>query len=628
MRDGTLVDLDEGHALDRIDLKEAFSHEAEVTVFLAIPKLKVGDQNVAKGAADSQTRFMEVNGTVQDENEGGNHQELQYRKLNARLLLSTQDAAGFEVLPLCRVRRIGVDEPSPTIAATYFPPSIAIDAWPPLQLGIVREIYDLIAAKIEILSEQLSYRDASLAGMDPADLEQLWMLSALNQAFTTLSVLTFAAGVHPVLAYTELCRIVGQLCFIDAERRPPEIPRYDHDDLATIFRYIKEKILLYLNRVVPPGYVRRDFVGAGLGMSVTLEPSWFGNDWQWFVGVLRQNIDEHECVALLKENGLNWKLGSATQVDELFRLGMEGLRLEPLARAPQPLPTRGGNWLYFQVSRGNAAWQDVLRTQTLAMRLRFSMIVNRNELQGQKRIVVPVKNKQVSLQFALFAVQVPKKTSSPEFSEAFEPLFLRVIDMLDRIEHRTAPPPSNARDELLLAYEKAERELGSPPGTGIGQEGHDLLDRRDDDRHPLGRPGLVEQQQAGNQAFQFERSLVLVLPGLPGGRQAHRQERPGGLLLVRRLRLSRPVCGYGKRVVEARSGYDETAGQPGGMGARDRRLDSACRPARSRGAGGKHRRRLSLGGAGHVGMVGVLRHCAGRDRRIARLLLRASASIG
>ena len=43
------------------------------------------------------------------------------------------------------------------------------------------------------------------------------------------------------------------------------------------------------------------------------------------------------------------------------------------------------------------------------MRLRFAMIVNRSELQGQKRIVVPVKGKQVSLQFALFAVQVPKK---------------------------------------------------------------------------------------------------------------------------------------------------------------------------------------------------------------------------
>jgi len=410
MRDGTLIDLNEGTALDRIDLKDAFSRETEVTVYLAVPKLKVGDQNVAKSGVSSHSRFVEVNRTVQDENQGGNDQELQYRTLNVRLLLSTQDTAGFEVLPLCRVRRAGVNEPVPEISAAYYPPMIGIDAWSPLQLG-VREIYDLIAAKIEELGEQLSSREASLSGMDPLDLDLFWKLSALNQAFSTLAVLTFAAGVHPLLAYTELCRIVGQLCFfdVDADRRPPEIPRYDHDDLGTIFRYIKEKIVLYLGKVVPPGYVKRDFTGAGLGMSVNLESSWFGNDWQWYVGVLRQNIDANDCVTLLTGNNLmNWKLGSATQVDDLFRLGMEGLKLVVLPQAPQPLPSR--NWLYFQVSRGNAAWQDVLRTQTLAMRLKSAMIDNQNELQGQKRIDVKYKNKKLSLQFALFAVQTAKKT--------------------------------------------------------------------------------------------------------------------------------------------------------------------------------------------------------------------------
>ena len=334
--------------MDRIDLKEAFGREAEVTVYLAIPKLKVGDQNVAKTAA-RPIAIPEVYAEVQDENEGGNDQELQHRKLNARLLLSTQDIAGFEVLPLCRVQRMGVEEPFPTISPAYFPPMMSIDAWPPLQLGIVREIFDLIGGKIEILSEQLSYRDASPSAMDPADLENLWMLSELNQAYTTLAVLTFAGGVHPLAAYTELCRIVGQLCFIDvnSDRRPPEIPRYDHDDLGTIFRYIKEKIVLYLKWIVPPGYVRRDFVGAGLGMSVTLEPAWFGNDWRWFVGVLRQNIDEYECVALLKENGLNWKLGSATQVDELFRLGMEGLHLGAVAPCPAAAADTGRKLAVF-----------------------------------------------------------------------------------------------------------------------------------------------------------------------------------------------------------------------------------------------------------------------------------------
>ena len=59
---------------------------------------------------------------------------------------------------------------------------------------------------------------------------------------------------------------------------------------------------------------------------------------------------------------------------------------------------------------------------------------------------------------------------TPEFSEAFEPLFLLAIELLDRIDQRTAPPPSNLRDQLHLAYEKAERELGNPPGAGLAKK--------------------------------------------------------------------------------------------------------------------------------------------------------------
>jgi type VI secretion system protein ImpJ len=74
-----------------------------------------------------------------------------------------------------------------------------------------------------------------------------------------------------------------------------------------------------------------------------------------------------------------------------------------LRQAPQALAL-GRSWLYFQVSRGNVAWKDVLETETLAMRLKDSLIVNRDDLQGMRELVVSVAGKKVSLQFALFAV--------------------------------------------------------------------------------------------------------------------------------------------------------------------------------------------------------------------------------
>ena len=56
--------------------------------------------------------------------------------------------------------------------------------------------------------------------------------------------------------------------------------------------------------------------------------------------------------------------------------------------------------------RGNAAWKDVFETSTLAMRLKDTLIVNRDNLQGKDTMVVTYRGQNIPLQFALFAVPV------------------------------------------------------------------------------------------------------------------------------------------------------------------------------------------------------------------------------
>ena len=68
------------------------------------------------------------------------------------------------------------------------------------------------------------------------------MLTVLNGAYGVLNCLTFAAGVHPLTAYAELCRLVGQLAIFGPTRRAPEFPNYDHDNLAYIFKWVKQHL--------------------------------------------------------------------------------------------------------------------------------------------------------------------------------------------------------------------------------------------------------------------------------------------------------------------------------------------------------------------------------------------------
>ncbi len=132
----------------------------------------------------------------------------------------------------------------------------------------------------QVVSRGITF-DSQAQG-DPLIFEQL---RELNSAYPTLGILAFAEGVHPFGAYVEMCRLVGQLSIFGATRRPPELPRYDHDDLGGCFYRVKQHIDSLLNILIEPEYKERPFIGAGLRMQVALEPAWLESVWQMYVGV-------------------------------------------------------------------------------------------------------------------------------------------------------------------------------------------------------------------------------------------------------------------------------------------------------------------------------------------------------
>jgi len=418
MRDGTLVCLEEAQVPDRVDLKEAvvglskavvnlneaFEKESVIRVYLGLPKLKLGRQNVLNTGSAGNVRYVGTKLEVQDESRGGVGVDVEFRDLNVQLLLSTQDVSGYELLPIAQIRRASEGEAAPQLDAGYIPPVLTIDVWQGLGRGIVRAIYDVIGEKIEVLSQQVTNRGIGRDSLDPGDADRIAMLERLNEAYTTLGVLAFARGVHPLVAYTELCRIAGQLSIFGQDRRAVEVPPYDHEDLARIFTLIRQRIEELIYSVRDYEFQQRYFVGAGLGMQVSLDPRWFHADWQWYIGVRRGDLTEQECRNLLSPGQLDWKFGSSRQVEVLFKNRAEGLQLVPVDRPIRALPARQ-DWIYYEVlQRDSPAWGDVQSTQTLAMRLKESLIVNHDRLQGERQLVVSVLGKQATLQFALFAV--------------------------------------------------------------------------------------------------------------------------------------------------------------------------------------------------------------------------------
>lgn len=405
LRDGSVVALDPGQGPARVDLKDAFQQAPVVTVYLAIPLLALGRANVGVGEPSREQRYRATGLQVPDESAGGNDQDVELRAWNVRLALSTQDLSGYEVLPLARIKRAAEAEATPVLDDDYIPPVLALDAWPALGWDIVRAIYDIVGEKIAVLSQRVVDRGVTLASQEPGDLEDLLLLATLNGAYGALRCLAFASGVHPLVAYTELCRLVGLLSVFGEDRRAPEIPLYDHDDLARIFKWVKARIELLLGGRKKLEYEQRFFVGTARGLQVAIDPKWLHAGWDWFVGVLAENVSEREVRELLRPGNLDWKMGSARQVDLIFQHGIPGVRQKELPQPPRALPARQG-WVFYEVERDseNSAWKDVLATQTLALRFKEQLISNLDRLQGQQKLEVSAQGKRSILQFALFAV--------------------------------------------------------------------------------------------------------------------------------------------------------------------------------------------------------------------------------
>lgn len=410
LRDGTLVCLPEDAAPPALDLKGPLERERSLKVFLAVPSLRLNRANVAEPGQPEGGRYLVDTLEIEDENSGLNPQSLELRRLNVQVLLSTQtDHPGYEVLPIGIVEKSAEADALPRLDRTYIPPLLACDAWPPLQIDILRAIYDRIGSKIDMLADQMLSRGISMGSYSMEDVRIVSQLRILNEAYAVLNILAFAEGVHPFEAYLELCRLVGQLSIFSNKRRLPDLPRYDHDDLARFYQV--KKYLDALLDIKPPEWEERPFRGAGLRMQVDLEPKWLEPAWQMFVGV-KTTLPPEQCVSLLTTPGqLDMKIGSSNRVDTIYERGLPGLKF---VHRPQPgalLPVLK-DLVYLQVDRDSQAteWQHVRSDQKLAVRLNEGRILG--SIQDAQELTIRHAGQTATLRFTLYMAQSAKQPAA------------------------------------------------------------------------------------------------------------------------------------------------------------------------------------------------------------------------
>lgn len=408
LKDGSLVCVPEDGSLDPLDLKPALSSQPEVTVYLGLPVYQPKGANVGDGSAEG-ARFRVLEEELEDENTGADPQPLRLRQPNLRLLVSTQALAGYEVLPVARIRRSDRPDASPQVDTAYIPPILGTHAWKPLRTEILDVIYDRIGRKSDLLAGLILGGRATPGSPTPGDALRLGQLQELNKAYTLFGILNAAEGVHPLTAYLELCRLVGQLAIYADSRRPPALPQYDHDDLGRCFYTVKRHLDELLDKIEEPTWVKRPFVGVAQRLEVEkqLLREWLEPGWQMFIGA-QSTLAAQRCVELLSQRGkLDMKIGSADRVDDIFRYGSSGLHFVHVPTPPGALRALTGV-VFFQVDRQSQQeeWQSVLRSLTLAIRLNAEHF--EGNIQGQQTLRLRFDGKPETLQLTLYVLKADR----------------------------------------------------------------------------------------------------------------------------------------------------------------------------------------------------------------------------
>lgn len=377
------------------------SGDLRIKVYIGIPRLRLGSENVNRGSSNNGQRFSSELLELPDEVDASSVQPVELRRVNAHLLLGGQDLSGYDALPIACVRR-SEDGTSMELDPQYIPPLLDCVAWPGMRSLVLSPIADLLTRASEQAGQALADASGSIQANSPVQLAQLLLLQVVNPAASMMRVMTSSRGIHPHAAYLEMARLAGALDMFHPQRCVKPTKGYDHDQLGPLFLQLKQRIALALASFDSKPYFQKFLIGNEFGMQTSIDSLPQGKV-EWYVGVYKGKLPLDILQQLLSAGHMDWKLGSIAQVERLFTQRTPGVELQPVQDIPAILP-RGSEWAYFKIDQSSAAWKEVIASQSLAMRIKDSIIANAESLVGSRQLDVIYQKQTIPLKFALFGV--------------------------------------------------------------------------------------------------------------------------------------------------------------------------------------------------------------------------------
>ncbi|AVO37679.1 type VI secretion system baseplate subunit TssK [Pukyongiella litopenaei] len=330
-------------------------------VYLTVPQRRQGAVEVdLSGAEMSASRLrpseLEVTDTMGRDRKPTT---LAVGKTRLQFALAVDDLADRLAIPVARIIEVRPDKEI-VLDQAFIPSCLDIRAAAPLD-GFLRELEGLLSHRMQALAGRLS---ESGGARGVAEVSDFLLLTIINRMLPVVRHLTTIENLHPEDLFRTCAALAGELSvFMTADKYPPELPPYRHDDLTRSFTPLIRVLRQYLSSVleqtaIPIALEARKY---GISVGVIADRKLLGN--AGFVLAVDADMPSED---VRRHFAGQAKIGPVEEIRQLVNSALPGITLRPLPVAPRQIPYHAGV-VYFEMDADSPYWSKMTTSGGIAV---------------------------------------------------------------------------------------------------------------------------------------------------------------------------------------------------------------------------------------------------------------------
>jgi type VI secretion system protein ImpJ len=334
------------------DARDAVSH-------LTLPAQQIGAVEFREADSKAvEARFLVDEGEVADAfSDDRTTEPVEFGRPNLRFGVTRDQIYGRVTLGVVKVRE--VQNKKLMFDDRFIPPSLSIDAARRLKGGLT----DIIG-RAEQRAEELALRAVEATDGGSETFSSFLLLQALNRWVPMLQHLEGLPNVHAERLYESLVGLSGELAtLIRAERKPPPLPRYDHENPQTCFDPVFDLLQSMLAAVFERSAVQMPLENAGPGAYVSKIVDHNLYKTGYFYLAVSAASPVEEIRGLFPQVA---KLGPVQKMRQIVDSALPGVPLRHTPTPPPQLRVLPG-YVYFELDRGVPDWAEFATAPALGL---------------------------------------------------------------------------------------------------------------------------------------------------------------------------------------------------------------------------------------------------------------------